>query len=55
MKAKSESEVAQSCSTLASPRTAAYQAPPSIAKYSLVETAVLDNAHSYTLGMDIII
>ena len=30
MKVKSESEVAQSCSTLATPRTAAYQAPPSM-------------------------
>ena len=31
MKVKSESEVAQSCPTLASPWTAAYQAPPSMA------------------------
>ena len=30
MKVKSESEVAQSCPTLATPWTAAYQAPPSI-------------------------
>ena len=30
MKVKSESEVAQSCLTLRGPRTAAYQAPPSI-------------------------
>ena len=30
MKVKSESEVAQSCPTLATPRTAAYQAPPSM-------------------------
>ena len=30
MKVKSESEVAQSCPTLAIPRTAAYQAPPSM-------------------------
>ena len=30
MKVKSESEVAQSCPTLAIPWTAAYQAPPSI-------------------------
>ena len=30
MKVKSESEVAQSCLTLATPWTAAYQAPPSI-------------------------
>jgi len=29
MKVKSESEVAQSCPTLATPWTAAYQAPPS--------------------------
>ena len=30
MKVKSESEVAQSCPTLATPWTAAYQAPPSM-------------------------
>ena len=30
MKVKSESEVAQPCPTLATPRTAAYQAPPSM-------------------------
>ena len=30
MKVKSESEVAQLCLTLATPRTAAYQAPPSM-------------------------
>ena len=30
MKVKSESEVAQSCATLATPWTAAYQAPPSM-------------------------
>ena len=30
MKVKSESEVAQSCQTLATPQTAAYQAPPSM-------------------------
>ena len=30
MKVKSESEVAQSCLTLATPWTAAYQAPPSM-------------------------
>ena len=30
MKVKSESEVAQSCLTLVTPRTAAYQAPPSM-------------------------
>ena len=30
MKVKSESEVAQSCPTLATPSTAAYQAPPSM-------------------------
>ena len=30
MKVKSESEVAQSCPTLSTPRTAAYQAPPSM-------------------------
>ena len=30
MKVKSESEVAQSCPTLATPWTAAYQAPPSV-------------------------
>ena len=30
MKVKSESEVAQSCRTLATPWTAAYQAPPSM-------------------------
>ena len=30
MKVKSESEVAQSCLTLATPWTAAYQAPPSV-------------------------
>ena len=30
MKGKSESEVAQSCLTLATPWTAAYQAPPSM-------------------------
>ena len=30
MKVKSESEVAQSCPTLATPRTAVYQAPPSM-------------------------
>ena len=30
MKVKSESEVAQSCPTLATPQTAAYQAPPSM-------------------------
>ena len=30
MKVKSESEVAQQCPTLATPRTAAYQAPPSM-------------------------
>ena len=30
MKVKSESEVAQSCQTLATPWTAAYQAPPSM-------------------------
>ena len=30
MKVKSENEVAQSCPTLATPRTAAYQAPPSM-------------------------
>ena len=30
MKVKSESEIAQSCPTLATPRTAAYQAPPSM-------------------------
>ena len=30
MKVKSESEVVQSCPTLATPWTAAYQAPPSI-------------------------
>ena len=30
MKVKSESEVGQSCLTLATPRTAAYQAPPSM-------------------------
>ena len=30
MEVKSESEVAQSCPTLATPRTAAYQAPPSM-------------------------
>ena len=30
MKVKSESEVAQSCPTLAIPSTAAYQAPPSM-------------------------
>ena len=30
MKVKSESEVAQSCPTLAAPWTAAYQAPPSM-------------------------
>ena len=30
MKVKSESEVAQSCPTLVTPRTAAYQAPPSM-------------------------
>ena len=30
MKVKSESEVAQSCPTLRDPRTAAYQAPPSM-------------------------
>ena len=30
MKAKSESEVAQSCPTLSDPMTAAYQAPPSM-------------------------
>ena len=30
MKVKSESEVAQSCSTLSNPMDAAYQAPPSM-------------------------
>jgi len=30
MKVKSESEVSQSCPTLATPWTAAYQAPPSM-------------------------
>ena len=30
MKVKSESEVTQSCQTLATPWTAAYQAPPSM-------------------------
>ena len=30
MKEKSESEVTQSCPTLATPRTVAYQAPPSM-------------------------
>ena len=30
MKVKSESELAQSCATLATPWTAAYQAPPSM-------------------------
>ena len=47
MKVKSESEVAQSCPTLATPWTAAYQAPPSMGfsrqeYWSGVPTVVLE-------------
>ena len=55
MKVKSESEVAQSCPTLATPWTAAYQAPPSMAfsrqKYWSGVPVVLSNLLGRILDM----